>query len=793
MSAPLAPLNRPLEPAVATPATPSTWSPDAAGPDEGGTPISRYWAAIKRYKWPILILVVLGTLAGVTATRFVTPLYEARAALWIGGGSAGVENGDRGTVRAVEILAPTDYLELMTSFAVVDRVVERLHLYVLPKLPSDSTALVGFRPTPAVRTGPFVLKTDATGNAYVLTNADGVVLDKGAIGDSIGRSLGFRWAPRPGSLGPNRKIDFSVASPRQVAVGLVGSLVPSAVPEKSNFIRLSLTGPDGPWAVRILNIWLEELVATASEVKRRNLTALAEILDQQKNIASVQLKKSEAALQSFRVRAITEPTDAPASATDPLFSDYFGQRVELDRAQSERESLSRLLAESPQGPGLVTGLYGLPSVLEAVPELKAALSDLSSAQAKLATMRQVYTDEYKGVRDAVVQVNALQQQTIPQLARTAVDRLTRRQSELGRRVAGQQQNLRNIPTRSIEEARLRREMGIAENLYSALESRDQAVKLAWQSATPDVNVLDFAATSQLPSKNRAPFIILFAFAGSLLLGSAIAIGADRLDHRFRYPEQATADLGLEILGAIPTMKKGEEFTSPEEASQIIEAFRTIRMQVSNACHGARPMVLTVTSPGMGDGKTTVASNLALSFVEAGHRTLLIDGDTRLGTLHSVFGITRRPGLLDYLLGMATTDEILRPSTTHKNLTVLPSGIRRHHGPELLASPELPKLLEQVRDRYDVILVDSPPLGAGIDPFALSVATGNVLLVLRTGSTDRHMAEAKLQLLERLPTRVLGAVLNDIHADGLYRHYSYLGGYYTTEEEEALPARIPVPR
>ncbi len=764
------------------------------GEEAGGAPISRYWAAIKRYKWPILVLVVLGTLAGVATTRFVTPLYEARATLWVGGGNAGVEDGDRGSVRSIETMAPTDYLELMTSFAVVDRVVERLHLYVFPMRPADSTALASFRPAPAMRTGLFSLTTDATGASYVLSTGEGTVLEKGVVGDSIGRALGFRWVPRPRSLGANRKIDFSVASPRQAAVGIIGSLVPSVLREKSNFIRLSLTGPDGRWAVRILNVWLEELVATAAEVKRRNLTALSGILDQQKAIASEQLKKSEGALQSFRVRSITEPSDGSATAaTDPLFSDYYSQRVELDRTQSERASLSRLLAESPQGPALVTGLYGLPSVLEAVPELKAALTDLSTQQAKLATLRQIYTDEYKTVRDLAAQVNTLHQQTIPQLARTALDRIARRQTELGRRVAGQQQNLRSIPTRSIEEARLRRELGIAENLYSTLESRDQAVKLAWQSATPDVNVLDWPATSQLPSKNRAPFIILFAFAGSLLLGSAIAIGADRLDHRFRYPEQATGELGLEILGAIPTMRKSEEFTSPEEASQIVEAFRAVRMQVSNVCRGARPIALTVTSPGMGDGKTTVASNLALSFVEAGHRTLLIDGDTRLGTLHTVFGITRRPGLLDYLLGTAGVDEILRPSATHKNLTVLASGIRRHHGPELLASPEMPKLLDQLKDRFDVILVDSPPLGAGIDPFALAVATGNVLLVLRTGSTDRHMAEAKLQLLERLPTRVLGAVLNDIHADGVYRNYSYLGGYYTTEEEESLPARIPAAR
>jgi tyrosine-protein kinase Etk/Wzc len=100
------------------------------------------------------------------------------------------------------------------------------------------------------------------------------------------------------------------------------------------------------------------------------------------------------------------------------------------------------------------------------------------------------------------------------------------------------------------------------------------------------------------------------------------------------------------------------------------------------------------------------------------------------------------------------------------------------------SPALPTLLSRLATRFQVIIIDTPPLGAGIDPFALGSATGNMLLVLRSGETDRKMAEAKLQLLDRLPVRVLGAVLNDISAKGVYRYYSYLSEYGSTEEIES---------
>ena len=107
----------------------------------------------------------------------------------------------------------------------------------------------------------------------------------------------------------------------------------------------------------------------------------------------------------------------------------------------------------------------------------------------------------------------------------------------------------------------------------------------------------------------------------------------------------------------------------------------------------------------------------------------------------------------------------------------------HRGPELLGSAGMPRLLTALRSTYDVILVDSAPLAAGVDPYALGAATGNVLLVLRTGVTDRSLAEAKVEVLHRLPLRVLGAILNDVRPGSAYSYYSYsLEGYEVRDED-----------
>src|SRR2546425_12679282 len=118
-----------------------------------------------------------------------------------------------------------------------------------------------------------------------------------------------------------------------------------------------------------------------------------------------------------------------------------------------------------------------------------------------------------------------------------------------------------------------------------------------------------------------------------------------------------------------------------------------------------PLVCTVTSPGAGDGKSFLAANLALTFAEGGHRTLLVDGDIRRGVLHRRFKANRRPGLVDCLLGQTGHDQIVQV-TAYPRLALIGSGTRTQPAPEVLGSPAMTQLLNEMRGRYDAIVVDS---------------------------------------------------------------------------------------
>ena len=344
-------------------------------------------------------------------------------------------------------------------------------------------------------------------------------------------------------------------------------------------------------------------------------------------------------------------------------------------------------------------------------------------------------------------------------------------------------DLRQIPQRSTDETRLRRNVALAENLFNGLQARYDEAHVAEASAVPDVRVLDQAVMPQTPVKNTAPRIILIALVGSLGAASVAAVLLDKADARYRYPDQV-AQTGLPILGVLPHVHAKHRGTDSLDDSRLLEAVRAIRLNMACAYGSAGPLVVTITSPGSGEGKSFLTTNLGRVFADGGRRTLIIDGDLRRGSQHRRLSTTRRPGLADYLRGEVAIDEVIRP-TSHPRLDVITCGTRTHDAPELLGAQAMSQLLAAVRSRYDVILCDSPPLGAGVDPFVLGAATGNLMLVLRTGVTHRELTEAKLTVLERLPIRLLGTVMNDVPDDPVFGYYSYyLPGYEANDEHAA---------
>jgi succinoglycan biosynthesis transport protein ExoP len=776
------------------------WSQAAVAPPPSsiGELLARVVSALGRYKWLILAVVAVGSSAGFALTQLVSPRYTVQGSIIIRKTSVG-----SGPISAPGLINdPSSWVDLVRSFIVVDQVVQTLGLYVRAENDGDSLLVKDLKPSAVLRPGKYELSINANGTRYDLirpplrAGEPSVTVESGAVGDSVGRAVGFLWQPQAGRFRPGSVTGFTVITPRDAAVKLLTELVVFPVGQTSNLMRLQMTGEEPVLLAAKMNTLLAQFVKEAQRLSRENLVTISATVEEQMLEADKRLKDAEGSLESFKVNTITQPNEntvvspGVAMASNPVFAKFFSDNVAHKAVVRDRQALASIVnAPATNGSLSYEGLKSLPPRGPSDP-LENEVRNLEVLQGQLRALRERYTDAHSLVIAMQDRIRSVEQNNIPLLARQTLSQLEITEAELRRNVEGQAGELRRIPQRTIEEARRQREVFIADAIYTDLQKRYSQAKLAVGSAVPDVAVMDTASAPSRPSKDTKMGIFLVAILASLGLGIAAAILLDQTDRRFRYPEQATRDLGLDIMSGIPTIRNPRNASARlQEASQLVEAFRSLSLTVRSAFDGIGPVVLTVSSPGPGDGKSFVSANLAMALADGGYRTVVIDGDIRRGALHSVFApASQTPGLTDFLAGEAVLGEILLP-TSHPGLFLVPCGRRRRNGPELLAGEGMVGMLRDLRQQFDAIIVDSAPLGAGIDPFALGVATGAMLIVLRTGETDRKLAQAKLEVLDRMPVRVLGTVLNDIGESPQFKYYYYLEGYggleTATSDDSAL--------
>jgi polysaccharide biosynthesis transport protein len=755
---------------------------------DAGLDWSRITAALLRFKWLIIPMVILGAVVGRVAARFVPAQYVASATIVIDQGDR--RNADpTAPFRTGQAFSPEAWVSLLRTATVLDTVVTQRHIYLVRQTPMDSGMINSFGLAEHFAPGGYRLSVDRDGRSYSLATANGEVLERGTTGSAIGTRLGFKWTPPAGSFAPGTTYVFSVRSPRDAAIGLGNALKPQ-IDAEGTILKLDYTSQSPQAAAAVLNAIADRFVVVSADLKRQGVVTRAQILGDQLGAAQKALAAAEKALENYRVETVTLPRTSAGRAglgtddrgpTNPAVDSYLDMASQLDQTQKDRLAVQRVIAAASDSGLSITELQLLKPVTQ-VPELMHALDDLARKRTDLQMALLRHTDLMPDVQRLRGDVSNLERNTIPVLVQRIVDDLQTRESDLRSRITAKREDLKDIPPRLLEDARLERNRSLAEYLYNTLQQKYTEAQLAAISSLSDVRVLDRAMPPEYPEKDTATRLLLMAILGGLGLGCAGAVLLDRLDPKFRYPEQVSKEMGLAILGAIPHVRlNSRSGKAAQESAVFLEALRGIRMNLAYAYGSAGPLVFTLSSPGGSDGKSFLAANLARVFAESGRRVLLIDADLRRGRLHHRCGLQRRPGLTDFLRGDAPLERILQ-HTKFPDFDLITSGTRVHEAPELLGTPAMAQLLGELKLRYDVVICDSPPLAAGVDPFILSALSGSLLLVLRTGVSLRDVAEAKLEVLSRMPVRLLGAVLNDVPTTSAYQYYSnYLPGYDTSDE------------
>jgi polysaccharide biosynthesis transport protein len=278
-------------------------------------------------------------------------------------------------------------------------------------------------------------------------------------------------------------------------------------------------------------------------------------------------------------------------------------------------------------------------------------------------------------------------------------------------------------------------------------------------------------------------VLVLTLCAGLAIGIGFALLRDKLDQRVRSAEEIASLLGLPVVGVVPHMKRGLTPLARAQAvhwdpmSEVSEAYRAVRTAVHFGVQAGEARTIIVTSPTPGDGKSTLASNLAISFAQAGKHTLLLDADFRRPVQHRMFEIKDESGLTAVLAGHEPLSKAIR-RTVVEGLDLLPAGPLPLNPSELLNGDSFAAILEELSQKYDHIVLDCPPVIAVTDARILGALCDLALLVLRAGKTTRQGAELARSGLMSVGSRLLGVVVNDVPRGeeqyGYYGSYAYHG-------------------
>jgi capsular exopolysaccharide synthesis family protein len=479
--------------------------------------------------------------------------------------------------------------------------------------------------------------------------------------------------------------------------------------------------------------------------------------------------------------------------------------IELAEAASDWEQFQQLRKASEESGDLSPIMMAFPAIMEAMrsdrslasmKEQRARLSqDLASLQQRLGpnhdSVKRLATAAQAAKNDLDARQSEILGQLFQQQAATlksTYDRARAREAELRDAVA-------EARAAAVAAAKLAAEYRARETEYNNLQEllatvNDglQRMSIATALAEANIRIAQAAALPLEPSEPRLLIYIPAVIMLSILLGMGLSLLVEFMDVRLRTPAEVARQTGVPLLASVPDLAEDERLsldTNVATISQVVpqsllaESFRQLRTGLLFSSDTPVRSLL-VSSPGPGDGKTAVASNLAITAARGGSRVLLVDANFRRPSLAGVFDVPAGVGLSNVLVGLSTPEEAIH-ATSIENLDVLVAGAPPPSPGELLGSPRMREFMVDQMKAYDMVIVDGAPILVVADNALLAEIVDGVVLVFRAGENTRGMAQRSARQMHNLRARVLGAVLNRVRATkgGYFResfqaYYDYSG-------------------
>ena len=519
-------------------------------------------------------------------------------------------------------------------------------------------------------------------------------------------------------------------------------------------------------------------------------------LDEKLQSMELKVEESEKALQIYSREAGAVSLENKIQILDNQIASLIS---DITKTRKDRITLEALY-KSSQNPAIAESLTEVVKN-NLIQSLNLELANLNQTASEI---KERYGPKHpKSIRintqiDEIKNTLKLETQKIHESIRTDLEIAEAGEKSLVDALERLQNEASSLQEKSIKYGVLKRKTQSNRQMFDLVLQRLKETDLSQGYRTNNIRLVDPAIRPLGPFKPNKRKNFLFGIAFGLFGGLGLAFLIENLDNSVKEPDEIMAKFGVPFLGLVGShsmnssklnQKNGKSILSNlvtivDPSSNISESLRTIRTNVLFSADGDRQKILMITSALPSEGKTTVASNLAVVMASLGEKVLLIDADLRRPSIHKIFNIKKSPGLSGYLIRQDEYSQILA-NTEVENLTVIPSGIVPPNPSELLSHPQLLELIKLVGKNFDRVIIDTPPVASVSDPMIISKSSDATIMVIRCGETAREIVQRAIQQLNNVNTKIIGAILNavDFSKDSYYYQYYYKHYYYKEEADK----------
>lgn len=685
-------------------------------------PLRRLLQMVIRRRWVLIGGLGLGALLGILATLMMTPLYSSTSRLQI----------SRETARVVNI----DSVDRDTSI----------------------------------------------GDQEFYQTQYGLLQTK-VLAERVARSLGLVDDPSFFELFGGDIKRFPDRAERTAAAGrILLNQVGVAPVRGSSLVDITALTPDPALSQRIAKSWSDEFIESTLERRFEASGYARQFLEKRLDQLRQKLEQSEREAVGFAASQgiITLPSvgdaapDSLAGGRSLVSDDLSALNAALATATAERIQAQSRLGQARRPDASSEALSN-----DAIAQLRQKRGELAAEYAKLMIQ---FEPGYPPAQALAAQVKALDSAIATEEARVRTSLVQGYQSAVAReqaligRVNALKGSLTDLRRRNIQYNIYQREADTNRELYNALLQRYKEIGVAGGIEKNNVAIVDPPKLPQRPSKPNLALNLMLAMLAGGILGLASAGVLEQIDEGIRDPAEIEPKLGLPLLGSVPRVKDDNPLDALEDPkSPLFEAYLAVQANLELSTANGTPASLAVTSAKPREGKSTTTVALARSLARARRRVVLIDADMRSPSVHSTLGIDNGFGLSNLLAGSGELDRALQASG-HEGLSAITSGPQPPNAGDLLTGDRLPALIEQLRQRFDHVIVDSPPLLGLADAALVAASVDGVLVVLEARNSQAGLIRMALGRLHAAQVNVLGAILTKFEAGRAHLGYGYDYGY-----------------